>query len=188
MKALASKEERERLRKRNQVVVGVILVFLMVASTIGYAIQGNLGSSGNKDPDKLTYNGSEFTNQNGFWVLGNFVFKYNPKETPSVGEGLKKIQEYQGKPLYIQSENENAEAEIYVNLGQVAERVQKACVENTNCSGGLPIKTCNDNFIIIKESEIDSISQIDGCVYIEGSKEDLVKLADQFLFKILGIK
>lgn len=190
MRKLVSKEEREKSRKRNQVTVGVILVFLMVASTIGFAVQGNLGNSGtgNENSDKLTYNGFEFSYLNGFWVFENFVFKNNPKEVPDIGSDLKNIDEYRGKPLYIQSEDENAESELYVNLGQVAERVQKVCVEGTACLEGLPIKTCNDNFIIVKESEIAKISQSDGCVYIEGKKEELVKLTDQFLFRILGIK
>src|SRR3989344_6115884 len=164
MRRLVSKEEQERIRKKNQVTVGVILVFLMVASTLGFAIQSNLGSSGagNENPSKLTYNGFEFTNTNGFWVFQNFVF--------------------------IQSEDEVAGAEVYVNLAQVAERVQEACIEGGVCVEGLPIKTCSDNFIIIREKEASSISQVDGCVYIESQKEELVKLADQFLFKILGIK
>jgi len=191
MKRLVSKEEQERLRKKNQWTVGLILVFLMVASTLGFAIQSNLGSSGagNENPSKLTYNGFEFTNANGFWVFGNFVFRYNPEETPDIGSGLSNIEEYRGKPVYIQSENEVAGAEAYVNLAQVAERVQEACIENGGvCVEGLPVKTCSDNFVIIREKEASSISQVDGCVYIEGEKEDLVKLVDQFLFKILGIR
>jgi len=190
MKRLVSKEERERLRKKNRVTVGIILVFLMVASTLGFAIQDNLGNSGSvENPEKVTYNGFEFSSTNGFWVFQNFVFRYNPKEVPDVGDVLKNIDEYRGKPVYIQSEDKVAEAELYVNLAQVAERVQEACLENDSaCVEGLPIKTCSDNFIIIRESENQRISQVDGCVYIEGKKEDIVKLTDQFLFKILGIK
>ncbi|MBS3086233.1 hypothetical protein J4422_00860 [Candidatus Pacearchaeota archaeon] len=190
MRRLVSKEEQERIRKKNQVTVGVILVFLMVASTLGFAIQSNLGSSGagNENPSKLTYNGFEFTNTNGFWVFQNFVFRYNPEEVPDIGSGLRNIEGYRGKPVYIQSEDEVAGAEVYVNLAQVAERVQEACIEGGVCVEGLPIKTCSDNFIIIREKEASSISQVDGCVYIESQKEELVKLADQFLFKILGIK
>ena len=190
MRRLVSKEERERLRKKNRVTVGIILAFLMVASTLGFAIQDNLGKSGNGNgnPSKITYNGFEFTNANGFWVFGNFVFRYNPEEVPDIGSGLRNIEEYRGKPVYIQSEDEVAGAEVYVNLAQVAERVQEACIEGAVCIEGLPVKTCSDNFIIIREKEASSISQVDGCVYIEGQKEELVKLADQFLFKVLGIK
>ena len=189
MKRLVSKEEREKQRKRNQVVVGAILVFLMVASTLGYAIQGSLGKSGNtENPSELDYNGFKFSYVNGFWVLGNFVFRNSPKNVTDIGFGLNNAQSYQGMPVYVQSEDEEAEIEVTVNLRQIAERVQRACTENSNCTAGLPVKTCNDNFIIIKEGEIEGVSQVGGCVYIEGKKENLVMLVDEFLFKILGVK
>jgi hypothetical protein len=190
MKKLISKEEKERLRKRNQVVVGVILVFLMVASTLGYAIQGNLGNNqDNQNPSELNYNGFKFSYVNGFWVLGNFVFKNSPKDIQDInGSELKDAQNYQGKPAYIQSEDQEAEIEATLNLRQIAERVQNACIESAGCPPDFPIKTCNDNFIIIKESEIERISQVDNCVYIEGKKENLIMLTDGFLFKVLGVK
>jgi len=190
MRKLISREESERLRKRNQVVVGLILAFLMIASTVGFAVQDNLGgnSGSTENSDKVTYNGFEFSYINNFWVFDNFVFRYNPKEVPDVGDSLKNIEEYRGKVVYIHSEDATAEAEVYVNLAQVAERVQGACLENTKCVEDLPIKNCNDNFIIIRESVAQRISQANGCVYIEGEKEDIVKLTDQFLFKVLGIR
>lgn len=189
MKKLVSKEEKERARKRNQVVVGIILVFLMVASTLGYAIQGNLGNNqGSQNPGELNYNGFKFTYVNGFWTLGNFVFRNSPEDVQDVGLGIKDAQNYRGKPAYIQSENEEAGIEASLNMGQIASRVQEACIESIGCSSDLPVKTCNDNFIIIKESEIERVSQVDNCVYIEGKKENLVMLTDGFLFKVLGVK
>ncbi len=189
MRGIISKEERERVRRRNQIVVGAILVFLMVASTLGYAIQGNLGDTqGSGNSAELNYNGFKFSYINGFWVLGSFVFRNSPKDVKEVSSSLDLAQKYQGEPVYIQSENEEAEAEATINLQQIAQRVQRACVESTNCTENLPVKTCSDNFIIIKESDVDRISQVDNCVYIEGKKENLVMLVDGFLFKILGIK
>ena len=191
MKKLVSREERERLRKRNQVVVGVILAFLMVASTLGYAIQSNLGSSqdnGNQNPSELDYNGFKFSYINGFWVIGNFVFRNSPKDVQDVGSGFNSASSYSGRPVYIQSQDESAEIEATLNLRQISERVQRACISSTNCTEGLPIKTCDDNFIIIKESDVERVSQVNNCVYIEGKKENLVALTDGFLFKILGIQ
>jgi len=185
MKRLVSKHEEEKRRKRNQIIVGVVLTVLMILGTVGFALQGN---SGNEDQSKLTYNGFDFAYTNGLWVIGNFAFKYNPRQVPDVGVDLKDATYYQGLPLYIYSENEDAEIEIYVNLRQIAERVQPACFEGLECSEDLPVKTCTDNFIIIKESNNSRISQEDNCVYIEGSGEETIKLADQFLFKILKIK
>ena len=188
MKRLVSKHEEEKKRKRNQIIVGIVLAVLMILSTLGFALQGNPGNSGNTDSNKLTYNGFDFAYINGLWVVGNFAFKYNPKQVPDIKSDLKDATYYQGAPLYIYSENEEAETEVYVNLGRIAERVQSACFEGLECPGDLPIKTCKDNFIIIKESNNSKIVQENNCVYIEGQGEDMVRLADQFLFTILKIK
>lgn len=187
MRRLVSKEEEERKRKRNQTILVLFLAFIMVLSTVGFAIQGNGGDSGISE-NEAEYNGYKFINQNGLWVLGGFVFQNLPQKVPDIGSGLKSASNYQEKPAYIYSEDETAEIEIAVNLGQIALRIQKACPEGTNCTEELPVKTCADNLIIIKESNASLINQSNNCVYIQGSKEDLIALADQFLFKILGIK
>ncbi|MEM3091092.1 MAG: hypothetical protein QXD05_00885 [Candidatus Pacearchaeota archaeon] len=194
MKKLVSKEEKERKRKRNQIIVGVVLAFLMILSTLGFALQNSLGNMGNTQTtdfgDKVVYNGFEFSYVNGFWVLGNYVFRYNPKEVQPINtNNLRDATYYQGLPLYIYSENEDAKTEIYVNMINIALRIQEACPINTNCSGtDIPVKTCTSNFIIIKESDTNLIKQEDNCVYIEGKKDDIVKVSDEFLFKILKIR
>ncbi len=194
MRKLVSKEEEAKKQRRNQVILVVFLAFVLIASTIGFAIQS--GSFGNTNSDQTSvneaeYNGFKFVSQNGLWVLGNYVFKYTPQQVPDIDSGseIKLKANYQGKPAYVYSEDEEAEIEIVVNLGQIAQRVQKACPENTTCrEKDLPEKTCNDNFIIIKEGNTNSITQRNNCVFIEGKKEDLAALADQFLFKILEVR
>lgn len=190
MRRLVSKEEEARKKKRNQIILGFVLVLVLILSSISFALQGGLGNadSGGVSGDETEYNGFKFTNQNGLWVFESFVFRYLPQEVDDIGFGIKPISNYQGKPAYVYSEDENAEIDVVVNLGRVAQRVQKACPEGTNCSVDLPVKTCNDNFIIIKEGIENSIVQENNCVFIKGKKEDLAALADQFLFKTLGIK
>ena len=194
MRKLVSKEEEARKQKRNQTILVVFLAFVLIASTMGFAIQSGVGNNQAPDPisgNDAEYNGFKFVSQNGLWVLGNYVFKYTPQQVPDIGSDseIKLKASYQGKPAYVYSEDEEAETEIVVNLGQIAQRVQKACPENTTCKEkDLPAKTCNDNFIIIKEGNTNSITQKNNCVFIEGKKEDLAALADQFLFKILEVR
>ncbi|MDO8661323.1 MAG: hypothetical protein Q7K43_05525 [Candidatus Woesearchaeota archaeon] len=186
MRALISKEEAERKGKRNQKILVAFLGFIMIASTLGYALQSNDQSTSGET--EISYNGYDFVNRNGLWIWGSYVFRNLPQEVPDVGTGLNKEESYQGKPAYIYSENIEAETEILVNLGQIALRVQKACPQGTSCPAEIPRKTCSDNFIIIKEGNNNSIIQDGNCVYIQGAKEQLPALADQFLFKILSIK
>jgi len=188
MRRLVSKEEEERKRKRNQIIAGVVLAVVMILSTIGFAIQGNSSSSTDIiSENQTTYNGFTFINQNGLWTLENFIFRYNPNEVENISSGINKLSSYEGKPAYVYSEDSEAEAEIAVNIGQVAQRIQKACPKDENCTEDIPVKTCSDNFIIIKESDISSIVQNNSCVLINGPKENLTLLADGFLFKTLGV-
>ena len=190
MKRLISKSEREGKTKKKQIIVGVSLAFLMVLSVLGFALQGGSGDQDENSSDKVIYNGFEFEHINELWVVGNFAFRYNPEQVPDIGFGLKDINNYQGRPVYIYSESEGAGLEAYANLDQVQfiQRVRNACIEGIECSEDLPIKTCEDNLIIIRENNISSIRQENNCVYIEGLEEELVELVDQFLFKILRIK
>ncbi len=190
MRKIISKQEEKRIQKRNQWIVGIILVFLMVTSTLGFAFQGGF-SGGNNGKSILEYNGFEFENVNGFWTIGKYVFRYNPKEIEeSVNLDFKinkDISDYSNKVLYIYSENSVAESEIVINLGQVAERIQKACPEDKKCEENIPIKTCENNFVIIEKSNQSLVSSNQGCVYIKGEGENLIKIVDKFLFKVLDI-
>ena len=188
MRKIISKKEQGRKAKRNQWVVGIILVFLMLFSVVGYAFVGR----DKEENQKVIYNEFEFIEQNGFWFtqIGNFefVFDYNPDEVIEQNASLKKVNNYQDKPLYLSSENYKASSEIYNNLNRFVLRMQNACTEEQECEGDLPVKTCEDNFIIIKKTNETKLYQNESCVFIEGPEEELVELTDEFLFQILGIR
>ena len=86
------------------------------------------------------------------------------------------------------SDNNDATVEVYMNINQIAQRMQPACLNESDCEGDLPVKDCNNTFIIIQESNITSIEQEGGCVFISAPQEELVATTDEFLFKILGIE
>ncbi|MEK6925796.1 MAG: hypothetical protein AABW50_00810 [Nanoarchaeota archaeon] len=190
VRRIISKEEEHKKKRRNQFIVGGVLVLLMVLSTLGYAFQGN--PSTQNTSEEVIYNGYKFVPQSGFWVLqmGDFLFRfsYNPQQTENILGEFKLVNNYAGKPLYISSEDGLAESEIYANLDQVILRRQYACLEGENCTGGLPTKNCNDNFIIIKEDDISGIVQENNCVFIYGPRDNLVQLTDSFIYKIIGVK
>lgn len=191
MRKITSKYKEDKKKKRNGLIIGFILIGIMLFSILGYSF----GGKEDNNLKKLNYNGFEFVEQNGFWIINieglQFFFKYNPKQIEEVNSELKYLSHYQGKPLYIFSESNEAESEIYRNLfyqNQIVLRIQPACLEGKICEGDFPIKTCKDNFIIIKESENSKITQEENCIFIEGKQENLVKITDIFLFKILGIQ
>jgi hypothetical protein len=192
MREITTKAEQEKKRRRNQFIVGFILVAVMLFSTVGYAFRSNEDTTTTGNEKTITYNGFAFTNQNNLWflTLGNsqFSFSNNPKEVQQINSNLNtSLSTYSGKPLYISSEDKVAEVEIYRNLDQLVLRRQYACLNNSKCDENFPIKTCNDNFIIIQNNSLRSITQENNCIFIRGPQENLTELTDSFLFKTIGI-
>ena len=190
MKKIISKQRRDRKQNIKQWVVGIVLIGVMLFSVIAGGFVGRGGDSSKK----VKYNGFEFIKQGEFWTTEineiSFIFNYNPKQIEEIGEPLNGITNYRGKPLYIFSGNNVVEAKIYQNLfsNGLIQRMQKGCPEDEVCEEDIPIKTCEDNFIIMREKENLNIYQQENCVFIEGKKEDFMKLSDEFLFKILSIR
>lgn len=170
--------------------MGGILAAIMILSTVGYAINRESSEEGKK----ITYKEIEFVQQDDSWfaTIGNveFAFRYNPQETEDIASFLTiGINDYSGKPLYISSDNFDAEIELYRNLDSIILRRQYACLEGENCKNEeYPVKTCEYNFIIIKEANSNSITQENNCVFIEGNKNETIRLIDKFLYKTLGVQ
>jgi len=155
---LKNKEKKDRTK---QFLVGGVLIFIMLFSVLGYGFYGDGGSNNNQN---INYNGFEFVNENGLWSVDigniNFIFKNNPNEVPKISSEINYLNTYSKKPLYIKSESNEAEFEVFNNLRQVVQRMQYACVNKDDCEDNLPIKNCTNNFIIIQVSDnIDIIQE-----------------------------
>lgn len=194
MRRIVSQQETDKKKKKRQVFIGGFLIIIMLLSTAGYAFTQFFGKS-NTNNEQIVYKGITFIKQNNLWLASiqgvQLGFVYNPVEVGSINTNLNlTIGDYYQQPLYIYSENQNVEQELYRNLDSFVLRRQYACPEGeSNCPKDFPIKTCLDNFIIIKESNSTGIIRQQGkCVFIEGKPEDLVKTIDAFLFHIFGVQ
>ena len=198
---LRSITESKNNKRFNQILVGIILIGMLSLSILGYAMINNDRLS---RKEKIVYNGIDFINQNNYWIAEingfQFAFRYNPFQVAEINSFVNPLNYYYDEPLYIQSEDDLASAEIYNNLNVFVERIQPACLNESsinftslnsnyslNCKGDYPIKTCDNNFIIIQESNFTNIRQENNCVFIQAPKSDLINVSDEFLFKILGI-
>jgi hypothetical protein len=186
MRKIISKYEEDKKKKRNQFIVGGILMLVMLVSVLGYAFQGQaINPTGSSNLNTTTYNGVTFTNQNGFWITTynnqNLAFTYNPSSISSNLINLTRtISDFTGKPLYIYSDDNNAESEIGANLANFAK-------------GIYPIRSilgedCANNEIIIQNNSISSVSQEQNCIKITGEGQDLIATTDNVMFKLFGIK
>lgn len=195
MRKIVSKQEADKKKRRNQFIVGGVLIAVMFLSVMGYAFQNNAisGTSGNSGNSSQTvnYNGINFVNQNGFWVLqsnnARWVFTYNPTEiaASNLTALTKTISDFRGKALYIyyngsDSASSDAESEISFNMKNFASSINTQPVnESLNAN-------CLENSIIL-ESGVSGVKENGNCVYIYGQGEDLIKTTDNVLFKLLGV-
>ncbi|MEK6848111.1 MAG: hypothetical protein AABX65_00575 [Nanoarchaeota archaeon] len=193
MKPLISKEEQERKDRRNKTIIGVLLVAVMIFSTAGYAFFSSTAGDKNENGGNEAYNGIEFVRGNGVWLFNiggaEFATQYNPKETEDIKLPILSAAQYNGRPLYIVSEESEASAEVARNMQGFVERMQYACLQNYTCADeNLPEKGCEDNVIFFSEANASSIEKEENCVFILHNSSEGVRAADAFLFGILGVR
>ena len=162
MRRISSRQQEEKKRRRSQIMVGSVLIFVLFFSVLGFGFINHSSSGGSSNNNQnnennssiisIMYNGFRFTEQNGFWSLNqnktNFIFRNNPNEVENISSKIKLLEDYKKKDLYIYSKDIFAESEIRTNLIQFTNKIKDACLKE--CEEGYPIKTCKDNFIIVK--------------------------------------
>jgi len=190
MRKIQTKKRREQRDRRLKMIMGIFTGILLTLSIAGFALTGiESGGNGKAQNTFLVYNGHKFFFQDNRWHLfyegKNFTFENSPKKVEKINSTIKGINNYYSKPLYIYSKNLNTTSTIYLNMRNIVTRIQPACLNN--CSENVPIKTCRDNFIIIKVSNKTRVYQKENCVFIEGSSKDLSILTQSALFKMLDL-
>ncbi|MBS3090449.1 hypothetical protein J4433_01630 [Candidatus Pacearchaeota archaeon] len=203
MKRIETKAEREKKQRRNQIVVGVILVAIMVLSTAGYSIMDRSARQQQGRGERKQYNNFEFASSGGLWQLQNqnfgLVVRYLPQDVENISYSAKLSQNlFSGREIYfvaLNDETKIAANEIARNLPAL--RVQLACLEeqaNLAECADLPVKTCWDILIVINEKKFNNatlvnegIYQDENCIYIDSTAKNLIRAADRLLFGIYGI-
>ncbi len=197
MRKIISGKERDRITWRNQTIVGIVLIFLMIVSTFSFAFINRTSNSLNEE---VEYKGIKFLrDETGFWSFNvqgnNFLTLYNPKETENISFFVNhKIENYFNKPLYFAGDESHFQ-ELARNLNGIALRINNACLDDECIKSHLnyPVKNCKDNIIVFKDinnetSAENKIYQQENCVFIETNYQEQARYSDAFLFGLLGIK
>jgi len=186
MRKIKSQKQIEKGQKRNQLILALIFISLLVASTAGYSFS----SKERNDDEELetqNYTGLTFTKQNNYWLttLDNQQYMFNnlPNELTQVKMNFTiTLANYSNRPLYIVNPNQNKDL-LLSNLNHFFQRYQEASLEQTEKD--IPIKNCSiDNIIIFKESNETKITQNENCIYLEGNQSEAV---DKFIYTLFGI-
>lgn len=181
MRRIELPEIIEKRKRRNRLIVGIILIALMVLSTAGYALLS--GSSGSPEEEQtsngeLVYNGQYWLAEKGGKQL---AFSSSLEEVQGVPVSIRlSAESYSGSSVYIDSADSYSLNELGNNLYGIAGRVQEACYGN--CNKNLPEKNCTEHLIVVRPAEKESVYQQDNCVFIDGG----IVAVDAFLYRIFG--
>lgn len=191
MRKILTKEEKEKKTRRNQLIIGILLIGLMVFSTLGYALRGD-----DEETKRIEYKDIKFIKDDSdYWSFNiegyDFVTRYNPQEVEDIYfSNTLTLQNYANKPLYFVGNYQEPFFELSRNLNYFVLRFNDACLDG-NCSEvkGFPVKNCfDDNIIIIQESDEEEILIDKNCVFIKANEGNQTKYADAYLFRLLGVK
>ncbi len=194
MEKLRTRKQRERINRRNQIIIGIILIGIMAFGGVGFLNTSTKGDA--LDSEDIEYNGIMFIKNGDSWNFqtsnGNFITRYNPNQTKDIiFTSQTSVQDYINKPLYLVSPPGETFAEISSNLVQFPQRINNACLRDLECLGDYPIKNCSvDNVIIIREpveKEPERVYNEEKCFFIVSEYANQTKYADAFLFGILDV-
>ena len=208
---LESKAKKEAREARNKTIFGLIIIFIMVFSTLGYVLWWREPEQSADNPDIKTYNNHTFYRSYSEWITPviidnnqvNISMNYLPEELGNVtvkGTPLK-ISDFKNKAVYLIADdnNEQIAASGFGLIESIAKRMQFACLEEeaneTFCTErDLPVKSCSDAdaehaVIIVKETNIDPrVIYETGCLQVKGTgSENLTMASEKALYQILGI-
>lgn len=213
LKRLEAKEAREARQRKNQTIIGVFIVVIMVSSIAGYALWG----SPETEKGQQNYNDYAFVKtENGWQTQLNIEGKniilnslYLPQELENLtAKGKPLLGDFKGKEVYIMAESpkeRQAASQLASALDSFALRLQLACSEqeaDSEFCQDLPIKNCDNanmqtSIIVINEQEEKAENQTEttkasvnyknNCLVIEARNDELAKAAEKAIFMIFGI-
>ncbi|VVB80672.1 Uncharacterised protein [uncultured archaeon] len=189
IRKIKTQEAIEKEKKRNQIILGIVMMVLIVLSSAGYAIMSRDGST--SKVQKVQYGNLVFTQGNNYWQtqLGNKILYFTnlPQNISNVtiSSILPSLGNYSGNNLYVVNSN-IAVSTLSAALEGIASKIQEACLINqTNCvNKDLPIKDCSSYVIVYEEATNTSVEVKDKCVYLKG---DFFVATDKFVYRLFNI-
>lgn len=187
IRKIRTQESIDKEKKRNQLIVGIVMTVLIVLSSAGYAIMSREDST-NKI-QKTTYGNLIFVQNAGYWQtkMGNKVLYFSnlPQNVSNIAVSSNiTLNNYVGKNVYVVNPNP-AFASISSALEGIALRIQEACIDEKDCiERNLPMKNCTSYLIVYEPSENSSIEMKENCVYLKG---DFFASSDKFVYRLFNI-
>lgn len=192
MKKIISKTQLKKSQQKKQLIAGLLLVGLMVFSTIAYSFMSR--DNEENSSESFYYDGLYFVEQNGYFFANDGQFQITLLNDPrtnniSLENNLNSsLEGFYGLPLYIDSQDYLSASLLIQNFGpqvnNLAQRVQYACINESDCPDEYPIKDCSENIFIIKYANYSKVESDQGCVFIFGNKNEITQVVDKIILSI----
>lgn len=180
MRGIQSTHNTEKEQRRNYRILGVLLIFLMLGSTLGYAFSLLADST-----TQTTTPGEPYYDGNGWLVSrggAQFYLLHGPEEVRNVTLDVRaSLSDFMQRTVYISASEPTVQQELTQPLAYYAQRVQPACYgacENPD----LPEKNCSDTIIVWTNSATNRVWQQDSCTFIEGD----TRAVDAYIYYLYG--
>jgi hypothetical protein len=168
------------------------IVFLMAFSVLG-AIGGSFFS---KDEGRTEYNGFDFINMGGQWMLKledkDYYFQYLPEELENITSPDADLNVQRIYLAYSPVDTINFDKAFnsigYVLYHSKGTMLQKACVVEEGCPD-IPIIDCQEKEgIVIVSGEGNSYTQDKKCLIITATdNQELEKLTERLMYSLLKV-
>src|SRR3989344_808092 len=182
IRRLQTKEELDRKKKRNNKILSLTMLSILLFSTIGYAFFINPDSSSSNNQNQGQNSDPAQSDKISFQYQGTqFVLISTLNQIKDVPIDITISPEsYVNQPIYIDIKNEGVLRELVLNLGKISPTVQKACYGK--CEENLPEKDCTSNLIVWNQSIDKRVYQKDKCIFIEVD----ITAADAFIYSLFN--
>lgn len=181
MRKILSPKEIESKRKRNNSVIAVIMLGVLLAGTIGYGFMSSLRTQDNTDDNQDTNirqvgDRWEVKHNNNIFYLDNSLDEVKNISVTTHST----IYNLADSKLYIASDNQAVLNEIASVLSKYT-TTQQACYGPCPDNPDLPEKNCTSNLIVWQDSTENKVYQEENCIFIEGD----LQAVDAFLYTLL---
>lgn len=185
IKRIQTSEDKERKRKRNNMIISIFMLVILVATSAGFAFV-NTGGTPSSDESSNVNNTINNLPQGNYVQYGGqqIPLIYNKTEVGDVEVTINKsINSYAGETLYLDIETDETVAiqEFGNTLGRVLPKIQRACLNE--CEENIPERSCDEGIVVYRNIEGESrVYQEKECVFIEGD----IRAVDAFIYSVFG--
>ena len=175
----------------SKIILTLFIAFIMITSVIGFIWSSG---SGEETYEVIEYNGYEFKNINGRYLVevnsNEYVFDNSPYDLEDLDADFS-LESDKYYLLFNPSERDNNidyfMQKLYLTLSYQGINVQLACDREEGCDPSLPIKSCDDYSFYLKKSENTKIYKENNCVVLEGDNVGLNMAVDKVNLVMLNV-